>query len=255
VSEIVVSGLSTTAIKGTRIRAVEEIDIGAGGARGDRRFYLIDARGQMRNGKQIGALQAVVASYDGAVLTLEFPNRPAVTGEVELGERLATRFFSRPREDSLVVGPWADALSEFVGAPLRLVCTASATDRGARGAASLISRASLARLTDVAACDAVDGRRFRMLIEVDGLDANAEDAWIGRSVRFGSDAVVRWHGNVGRCLVTGRDPDTGEPTLPTLDLLGEYRRDVETTEPLPFGIYGEVRAPGVVRVGDAVTVV
>jgi uncharacterized protein YcbX len=73
-------------------------------------------------------------------------------------------------------------------------------------------------------------------------------------VRFGSDAVVRWHGNVGRCLVTGRDPDTGVATLPTLDLFGEYRRDVETTEPLPFGIYGAVRAPGVVRVGDAVTV-
>ena len=63
---------------------------------------------------------------------------------------------------------------------------------------------------------------------------------------------MRFGGHVGRCLVTSRDPETGEVDLPTLDLLGAYRRDLDTTEPLPFGIYGEVLVPGVVRVGDAV---
>ena len=254
-AEITVTELSCTPIKGTRIQPVSQIELGVGGALGDRRFYVVDERGQMRNGKQIGALQTVVATFDpdSEQLTLEFPDRPPVSGRVQLDGRIATRFFSRPREDDLVIGPWAAALSEFTGEPLRLVSTASAADRGERGRASLISRASLARLAEVADRDAVDGRRFRMLIEVDGLDAHGEDAWVGRLVRVGSDAVIRWHGNVGRCLVTGRDPDTGEPNLPTLDLLGEYRRDVETTEPLPFGIYGEVISPGAVRVGDAVS--
>ena len=40
--------------------------------------------------------------------------------------------------------------------------------------------------------------------------------------------------------------------LPTLDMLGEYRHHIAATEPLPFGIYGQVVEPGTVRVGDAV---
>ncbi len=36
-------------------------------------------------------------------------------------------------------------------------------------------------------------------------------------------------------------------------MLGDYRTGLDTTEPLPFGIYGQVLVPGTVRVGDAVT--
>jgi uncharacterized protein YcbX len=92
-----------------------------------------------------------------------------------------------------------------------------------------------------------------MLIEVDGVEPYEEDSWVGRKVRIGP-TLVAIHGNVGRCLVTGLDPDTAIPTLPTLELLGSYRRDVKTTEPLPFGIYGEVLEPGPVVVGDSVAV-
>jgi uncharacterized protein YcbX len=88
-----------------------------------------------------------------------------------------------------------------------------------------------------------------MLIEIDGVEAHAEDAWVGRSAKVG-EAVVRWRGHVGRCLITSRDPESGVIDLPTLDVLGEYRRDLETTEPLPFGIYGSVQESGRVRVGD-----
>jgi len=64
--------------------------------------------------------------------------------------------------------------------------------------------------------------------------------------------VIRPRGNVGRCAVTTQNPDTGVPDLDTLRLLGEYRGDVETTEPLPFGIWGEIVEPGCVRLGDPV---
>jgi uncharacterized protein YcbX len=57
---------------------------------------------------------------------------------------------------------------------------------------------------------------------------------------------------VGRCLITSRDPESGRIDLPTLDILRTYRRDLDATEPLPFGIYGSVLEPGTVRVGDAV---
>jgi len=39
---------------------------------------------------------------------------------------------------------------------------------------------------------------------------------------------------------------------PTLDLLRSYRAGLDTTEPLAFGVYGEVLEPGRVAVGDAV---
>jgi hypothetical protein len=90
-----------------------------------------------------------------------------------------------------------------------------------------------------------------MLIEIDGVEAHAEDAWVGHAVRIG-EASVAFEGHVGRCLITSRDPDTGVVDLPTLDILRDYRRDLDTTEPLPFGVYGRVLEPGTVRVGDAV---
>ena len=92
-----------------------------------------------------------------------------------------------------------------------------------------------------------------MLIEIDGIDAHDEDDWVGATTNVGG-ATIRWRGHVGRCLTTSRDPDSGEIDLPTLDMLRNYRAELESTEPLPFGIYGEVlragrcaRRPGVAR--------
>ena len=100
----------------------------------------------------------------------------------------------------------------------------------------------------------VDGRRFRMTLGVEGVAAHAEDGWIGRQVAVG-EAVVVPRGNVGRCRVTSLGPDTGTPDLETLDALAVYRGGVETTEPLPFGVWCEVVSPGRVARGDPVELV
>jgi hypothetical protein len=252
--DISVTGLVTTAVKGTRVREVTEIELGELGARGDRAFYVIDAGGRMMNGKNFKHLQAVLAGYEPEArrLTLDLPDGSQATGVVDGGDPVATTFFGAPREAREVRGPWSAALSEFFATPLRLVATDSAVDRGRQAAISVVSRGSLRRLAEVAGADAVDVRRFRMLIEIDGVDAHAEDGWIGRPVRVGS-ALVKPRGHVGRCVITTRDPDTGEGDLPTLKLLATYRRELDTTEPLAFGIYGEVTQPGIVRVGDPVS--
>jgi uncharacterized protein YcbX len=93
-----------------------------------------------------------------------------------------------------------------------------------------------------------------MLIEIDGVQPHAEDGWVGHRVRIG-EALVRFSGHVGRCLITSRHPETGKIDLPTLDILRDYRGGLETTEPLPFGVYGEVLEPGAVSAGDAVALV
>ncbi len=248
---VTVTALSITPVKGMRLHRVDRIDITPTGARGDRRFFVIDRRDRMINAKQVGELQTVVAECSGRALRLRFPDQRVAEAEIELGDGVAARFFSRTVAGRELRGPLADALSEHLGQPVRLLEAKGSVDRGRRGAASLISCASLARLAEVAHEPQIDARRFRMLIEVDGLDAHQEDAWVGRSIRVGN-ALIRWNGHVGRCLITSRDPDTGVIDLPTLDVLGSYRREADTTEPLPFGIYGEVVSPGPIRVGDPV---
>ena len=42
------------------------------------------------------------------------------------------------------------------------------------------------------------------------------------------------------------------PSDATLDTIAAYRAEVETEEPLPFGVWGEVAEPGRVRLGDEV---
>jgi uncharacterized protein YcbX len=119
------------------------------------------------------------------------------------------------------------------------------------GAATLLGTASLRAIARISGVDEVDGRRFRMNFGVEGLREHEEDEWLGRRVRIG-EAVVVPNGNVGRCAVTTQNPETGKPDLDTLKALAAYRREVETTEPLPFGVHAAVAEAGRVRVGEPV---
>ena len=188
---------------------------------------------------------------------LRFPDGSEVVGDVELGERIVTSFFGRPVEGRLVEGPWNDALADYVGRPVRLARTereGDGVDRGRLAGATLVSTGSLEALRDAAGEDApVDGRRFRMTIGIEGVEAHGEDGWIGSQVCVGGATVaVREH--VGRCAVTTLDPDRGVRDLDTLGTIAAYRGDVQTREPLPFGVWCEVVEPGRVAVGDPVEV-
>jgi uncharacterized protein YcbX len=257
VKAIEVTGLGITPVKGTRLRAVDSVRLGPGGVRENRRFFLINDKDEMVNATHLGGLNAIVSDYDDSNrhLSLEFPDGRLLAAEVLLGDELSTRFYGEPAPARLVSGEWSDAISEYVGQPLRLVEAGEdgEVDGGAVGAMTLISRASLRRLAEQADQSRVDVRRFRMLIEVDGVDAHEEDGWVGRTLRVG-ETILQGRGHVGRCVITNRDPDSGEITLQTLKILGRYRRDVETTEPVAFGIYGEVLQPGTIHVGDPVEV-
>jgi hypothetical protein len=241
-------------VKGLRVLTREQVELGIDGVREDRRFFVIDAQGRMVNGKRVATLQAVVAEYSDATrtLALTLPGEAALSGPVETGASLQARFFSSTVEVVEVLGPWSHALSEHAGTPLRLVEGHSAVDRGKHGAFSLIASASVQRVAEQAgASGPIDARRFRMLFEVDGVDAHMEDRWVDRPLRIGAATVVP-RGHVGRCLVTTLNPESGLRDLETLDALGDYRRGEATTEPLACGIFGEVIEPGIVRVGDTV---
>ena len=197
--------------------------------------------------------------YDGTRLALRFPDGTSAEADVALGEEITTDFYGRPVGGHIVEGPWADALSSWAGRPLRLVQSppGDAIDRG-RGHVSLVSRASLEELGRYLEQNgAVDGRRFRMLFELDGCEPHEEDTWLKRHVRIGESVVYLRH-DVGRCAITTQNPDTGAPDLDTLRTIREYRSETANEKGkkhIPFGVYGEVNEPGRVALGDPVEVV
>jgi uncharacterized protein YcbX len=246
--------ISIAPVKALGLVHPDEVTLEAGGVVGNRRFWLRDQTGRLFNGKRDGALQQIRPEWDEPTrrLALTFPDGTHVDGVVELGAHVEHEMYSWHRVRSRTVqGPWQDAISRFVGRPLELLwADDGAVDRTPRGGTvSLVSRASLERLrTEAGVDEQVDGRRFRMLFEIDGVDAHEEDDWLGTQVRIG-EATIVLNGDIGRCIVTSRDPDSGIVDLPTLETLVRYRREGRS-EPLPFGVYGAVAVPGRVHIGD-----
>lgn len=251
--------ISIAPVKGLALRQVDEVELGPSGVVENRRLHLVDSTGRFVNGKRAIRLSLVASRLDVAAgtLALEFPDGGCVTGALELGEAIETVFFGRPAAGRLVAGPWNAAISAWSGIDLRLVMSdepGAAVDRGSGAGVTIVSAASIADLARMGGSEALDSRRFRMLFEIDGAKAYEEDAWIGRRLRIG-DAIVQPRGNVGRCVVTTCDPVTAERDFDTLGVLARYRGEIDTTEPLPLGVVGDVVTTGRVRVGDPVVLV
>ena len=250
------SWISLTPVKALALAQVDEANLLETGVEGDRLFFLIDRNARLVNDKRHGPLQRVRAAYDPGrrELTLRFPDGGELSAPVEAGEQVLANFHGTPKPARYVPGAWDEALSEIAREPVRLVePSAQSPDRGRGGAATLLGDGSLAAMAEALGVERVDPRRFRMNLGVDGLEPHAEDEWVGRRVQVG-EAVLVPQGNVGRCAITTQDPETGVRDLDTLGALAEYRADVETTEPLPFGVHAAVVVPGRVRLGDKVAV-
>jgi uncharacterized protein YcbX len=248
-----VARLAIAPVKGLGLVHPDEIVLARDGVRNDRRFYLVDPDGRLVNNKTCGELMQVrpEVSDDASRLTLAFPSGEAVTGEVVAGAAVETSFYGRPVAGRFAEGPWSEALSEHAGRPLRLV---RAEEQGAAidriHVVSLISDGSLRALARHAGATHVDGRRFRMTIELAGGEEHAEDEWIGGEVEAG-EALIRVTGPVGRCVVTTRNPDTGVSDLDTLRELADYRT-LREGKSFGCGVCGDVLVEGTVRVGDSI---
>jgi uncharacterized protein YcbX len=253
-----ISRISISPVKGLALVHPEQVLLEPTGVRENRRFHIVDADGRRYNQIRKGELVQIKQDYDAdrEQLVLTFPDGTVADGEIVLGAEVSTDFYGRPVAGNFVEGPWTVALSRWAGRPLRLVQSAAgaAVDR-ARGHVSLVSGASLAALgRQGGQPDAVDGRRFRMLFELDGCAPHEEDGWVKRNVRIG-EALVRLRGDVGRCAITTQNPDTGIPDFDTLRTISAYRpltANEAGKKHVPFGVYGEVVEPGQVAVGDSV---
>jgi uncharacterized protein len=239
---VTVTQLSVAPVKGLRIAAVDEVEIGSAGVVGDRAFLVVDEANGLLLTARAPTLLQVAARREEGLLVLTFPDGRVVAAVPEPGERAETANYEGRRvAGRLVEGELAEALSEHLRRPVRLLARDSA-DRGADDApVTLMSAASLAAL------GVPDPRRFRMTVTIDGVDAWEEHGWGGRELAVGT-AALRVTDPVPRCVVTTRDPESGRRDAPTLKALAELRGKDDVT----FGVWCEVIAPGRVRIGDSV---
>ena len=112
---------------------------------------------------------------------------------------------------------------------------------------SVLNTASLDALAHALDLPALDPRRFRGNLWVDGWDAWAEFDLVGRRIAVG-DAVLEITERNTRCLATHANPDTGERDADVLSTLSAQwgHRD--------FGVYARVLGGGDIAVGKPVTV-
>ena len=144
-----VSRLSTTPVKGSALHHPEEVRLERHGVPGNREFFLVDSTGRLFGCTRHGPLVQVRSEYqaDPERLALHFPDGSVVEDAVALGdERLQVDFWGRPVDAQLVVGPFAQAYTDYIGKPVRLVRT---SDRGGAfdvRVVTLLSEASVEEL-------------------------------------------------------------------------------------------------------------
>ena len=259
-----VARLSIAPVRGLGLQHPDSIELTEMGVINDRRFYLVDDQGRLVDRLRASQLCRVFSETDadGTWLRLTLPGGEVVEGDVRLDEPVRTDIYNREAIGHVVGGPWAAALEPFVGRPVLLVrcdkpggTRIRAGETVVRNQVSLVSDGSLAELARQLGVKRVDGRRFRMLIELEGAAAHEEDGWIGGEVEIGS-AVISITKPDARCAITTQDPDTGERDLDTLRTILRYRgfRPDDTEHKIDFGVLGEVARPGEISVGDEVAV-
>jgi len=249
-----VARLSIAPVRSLGLETRDEIDLGPDGVAEDRRFYVIDAGDRLVDQLTSGEMVQVGSwtNPDATQLRLTFPDGTVVEDEVRLDGPIETHIHGRTAAGHIVEGPWAAALTDFVGRQVRIVrCDRVGGTRKAHPA-TLVSDGSMDALGAVLGVGDLDARRFRMLIELDGAQAHEEDTWIGCQVGLG-EAILRISAPVPRCAMTTHDPETGLRDYDTLRAIKEYRGLIDGKD-LMFGVWGEVERPGVIRLGDEVRV-
>jgi hypothetical protein len=223
---------------------LEEASLGERGVAGDRGYALRDgATGHILSAKKFSALLharaetrnggVVVGLPDGSILDVASEDAPAKLSawlgrDVEVARPSATR--DRPIMDGDTGTFRGRAGSFFDSSPVHIVTTST-----------------LAALTTLHPGGRFDSRRFRpnIVLETPG-DGYVEESWIGLMLRIG-DAGIEITKPCSRCVMTTH----AQEDLPVdRDIL----RTVNTHNDEHVGVYGIVRTPGVVRVGDSAAV-
>ena len=249
---ITVEAIYIAPVKSLALASPDRVHVGIQGILEDRRFYLIDHQGGLLTQRQVGRLVQVKAEYlpDSEWLGLRFPDGDKLEGPVETGEPVITQMWGRQVPGQVVTGNWSQALTQFSRQPVQLVRTVEPGLCYDEYPVSMLSQASVHRLSQQANAGAVlEERRFRPNFFLAGCQPHEEDSWIGGTMRIGEELALQVVARDPRCAITTHDPQSGDPDIDTLGLILSYRPSPRAPY---FGVYGVVERPGAVNLGDTV---
>jgi uncharacterized protein YcbX len=247
-----VARLSIAPVRSLALVHPEQIDLTPVGVAEDRRFYLVDGANRLIDRLVVGELVQITSATDaqGTWLRLTMPDGTVIEDDVRVTGPIETPMYGRTAVGHVVDGPWAEPLSAFTGREIRVVRCDQPAGTRAGNPASIIGDGTLQRLARQLGVDAVDSRRFRMLIDLEGAAEHEEDGWVGGEIAIG-DAVLRVTKPDARCAITTQHPDSGVRDLDTLRGIIAYR-GLREGKHADLGVLADVVAPGRVRLGDEV---
>ena len=256
----VVTLLSTTPIKGLRMRHPATVMLDRSGAAGDRDFMLVDDQRKLVSITTLGALVRIGAEWDPARRQLDLLNTDGeriCSGTVELAEGVIVDCYGfETKAARYAPGPWDALFEQVVGRRLRLVKTDHPGGGSDVGPVTLMGEGSLRALERESGLGPIDPRRFRMLIQFATEHEHVEDGWEGLTLDAGG-ARLRVGKAVPRCAAITRHPEEGQRDLPIVSAIRAYRGIQQTGfgSGVPFGVYADVIESGLVSVGDGLRIV
>lgn len=259
---IVVSALYVYPVKSCRGIALDQAEVVRRGFARDRRWMVVDDDGHFLTQRETPALGQVRTTLEAGGIRLDYPGKPALElpEEYERGQSLAVRVWSHSGI-GVRHADGSDWLSRALGQRCSLVFMPERHQRAVNPerarAGDIVSFADgyPFLLTSEASLEDLNARlparitmqRFRPNIVVSGAPAYAEDEWA--RVRIG-EIDFRGAKRCDRCVVTTRDPETGEASTEPLRTLATYRK---WDGAVWFGMNLIHDQPGWVKVGDSVS--
>ena len=238
-------------VKSLQGEPLDEATVEDSGLSGDRRWGIVDREtGMVLTARRVPSLLLASSRLSDAGVEVLLPDGDALTApgthaddvlSMWLGRRVTLvhaetigagvgEFFEDATDDNSAVVSWTMPPGRFVDAlPLLILTTAS-----------------LRQGRDLHPEGAWATRRFRpnIVVDVDG-DGWVEDAWCGRTVRVGT-AAVQPAVQCERCTMVTRPQPGLDRDLDVFKTLARHHG-------AKFGVWTSVQTPGVVRVGDEVT--
>lgn len=230
------AGIARYPIKSCRGLDVLRARVGRRGIEDDRRWMIVDASGRFVSQREDARLALVGVELEGDRLRLSAPGAPALDMPARIAEGARVSVSVWRSDVEALVHPGASAwLSAHLGTELRVVYMPDDVRREVNPAYAragdvvsfadgypllLATRESLADL-EARAGIALEMRRFRPNVVVEGAAAWAEDGW--SRLRIGG-VTLRAPKPCDRCVVTTIDPATGVAGKEPLRTLATFRR-------------------------------
>ena len=264
-----ISSLTQYPIKSCGGMNLERAEIDTSGLRGDRLLFVIDERGAALGQEELPRMALINASLVGTDLAVVAPDQDSL--ELVVVDQGESRQVKHWHDEAPAIDQGDEAarwFSEFLGTPCRLMASTETHKRTAPEKYRHIFPAEQSRFTAVApilltseaSLADLNGRiakpirmnRFRQNLVVEG-SAPFHEEWWAR-LRIG-DLEFEKVASSERCSVTQLNQETAERSIEPIRTLAKYRRQPGGVDGgLVFGVYFRPLQPGVLHLGDEVTV-